>query len=318
MEGPGAASISSFPDAVLQHCFSSVGPGHYRYVAGVNGWFQNVYNVKHQSKTTWKNVAASVSCAELCLEDERKQGRWDGRPNVGEDEHNPIENISVAAARMGRVNILEWAHSKGHNFQNGFNEVDYLHFNPVLCVAAENGHVNVLEWAVGNNLDICSASVKLACHAAKSGQVDTLEWLNRCYKVDLPKGTDGFETDNRYHIITAAVENGHLEVLDWLLDKGFHSKTTKRDVVYVASGAPYNSIKVLEWAKDRGYDFTKRFSRELCYYASRKCKLPVLQWLRENNSRWDGRVIAVARLRGRSEIVEWALANGCPDPDEEE
>ena len=74
VEGPAAATISSLPDAVLQHCFSFVGPGHYRYVAGVTRWFQTVYSVKHESKTTWDSAAASVSRAELCLEDERKHG----------------------------------------------------------------------------------------------------------------------------------------------------------------------------------------------------------------------------------------------------
>lgn len=36
VEGPGAATISSLPDALLQYCFSFVGPGYYGYVAGVS------------------------------------------------------------------------------------------------------------------------------------------------------------------------------------------------------------------------------------------------------------------------------------------
>ena len=82
VEGRAAVTIASLPDVVLQHSFSFVGPGHYRYVAGVSRWFQTVYSVKHDSKTFWDSAAASVSRAELCLEDEREQG-WDGRPNVG-------------------------------------------------------------------------------------------------------------------------------------------------------------------------------------------------------------------------------------------
>lgn len=61
--------------------FSYVGSGHYRYVPGVCRWFQNTYRIKYQSETWWGSTAASVSCAELCLVDEREQG-WDGSPNV--------------------------------------------------------------------------------------------------------------------------------------------------------------------------------------------------------------------------------------------
>ena len=74
VEGPGAATISSLPDALLQSCFSFVGPGHYGYVAGVSHWFQNIYNLKYASKTTWDSARLLLFHApNFASGDERKR-----------------------------------------------------------------------------------------------------------------------------------------------------------------------------------------------------------------------------------------------------
>jgi hypothetical protein len=41
--------------------------------------------------------------------------------------------------------------------------------------------------------------------------------------------------------------------------------------------------------------------------------LPALQWLRENNCAWDVRVITAARDGGHLDLIDWAIANGCPE-----
>jgi hypothetical protein len=112
IEGPAAATISSLPDAVLHYCFSFFGPGHYRYVAGTSRWFQNIYRIKHESKTWWKCAAASVSCiTELCFRDERKQ-RWDGRPNV-RVLNSVARRVSREAASNGQLQVLDWLWNNG-------------------------------------------------------------------------------------------------------------------------------------------------------------------------------------------------------------
>lgn len=73
---------------------------------------------------------------------------------------------------MGRVNILQWAGSKGFDFENSAVANEAAH-----CLAAsEDGHINAqLEWT---GLDFPSASLlDLARHAAFGGQVAVLEWL---------------------------------------------------------------------------------------------------------------------------------------------
>ena len=68
-----ASYIDALPDAVLQHCFSFIGKGHYRYVAGTSRRFNEIYSIKHEKKTTiMKSVVASVSSADLFLQDCKK------------------------------------------------------------------------------------------------------------------------------------------------------------------------------------------------------------------------------------------------------
>jgi hypothetical protein len=73
---------------------------------------------------------------------------------------------------MGRVNILQWAGSKGFDFENSAVANEAAH-----CLAAsEDGHINAqLEWT---GLDFPSASLlDSARHAAFGGQDAVLEWL---------------------------------------------------------------------------------------------------------------------------------------------
>jgi len=39
----------------------------------------------------------------------------------------------------------------------------------------------------------------------------------------------------------------------------------------------------------------------------------VLQWLRANGCPWDKYTVICARDRDHVELVNWAIANGCPE-----
>jgi hypothetical protein len=41
----------------------------------------------------------------------------------------------------------------------------------------------------------------------------------------------------------------------------------------------------------------------------------VLQWLRANGCEWDGETCENAKKGGHLEVLQWAIANGCPGPD---
>jgi hypothetical protein len=94
-------TLGMLPDDVIKTCLSFVGPGHYRLVAGTCKRFGKHYSFPKETK--WRNAAASVSCAEFCLEDNEKK---------------TVEALSrklflwilqVGAARTGRLCVLKWA-----------------------------------------------------------------------------------------------------------------------------------------------------------------------------------------------------------------
>ena len=123
-----AISIAALPDAVLQHSFSFIGKGHYRFVAGTCRHFEEIYSKEHEKKTTWSAATASIACAELCLKDAREQEDL--------EDSVALKNISLKAAMKGCIDILDWARAKGCEFTP-------RHFR----IAAGEGHINVLKWA---------------------------------------------------------------------------------------------------------------------------------------------------------------------------
>jgi hypothetical protein len=40
-----------------------------------------------------------------------------------------------------------------------------------------------------------------------------------------------------------------------------------------------------------------------------------LQWARANGCTWTKRTLVKARARGYHELVNWAITNGCPEPE---
>jgi hypothetical protein len=39
----------------------------------------------------------------------------------------------------------------------------------------------------------------------------------------------------------------------------------------------------------------------------------MLQWLRENNCPWSSTLLENERVYGNQNLLDWAIANGCPD-----
>ena len=112
------------------------------------------------------------------------------------------------------------------------------------------------------------------------------------------------------YLCREAATNGHLQVLDWLLDNGFDHEWIKYNAV--CNAARRGVVSVLEWAKDHGYDFTDVRNKHVCATAARNGNLFILQWLRQNDCPWDFRVVASARANGHEDVAEWAIENGCP------
>ncbi len=98
------------------------------------------------------------------------------------------------AATYGYIEVLEWGHSYGCNFNDD-----------IWPMAALLGQLDVLKWAKKHNyylnMYICSS-------AAKNGHLNVLKWArqNGC--------------DWNYDTLANARKNGHIECLNWAIENG--------------------------------------------------------------------------------------------------
>jgi hypothetical protein len=343
------------PNDVIQDIFGTfLGPGHYRYVAATCRDFRTTYehamSDAHRKKTTWTSAAASVACAELCLNESGSiegislAAARSGQLAVLELAYSrgcrSIKGIALAGARMGQLEVLEWALNRGYWSADGlFGE------------AGRGGQVSVFEWAVKNGLKweflysaISAAGAghvmllewmwehgALNCtfnycgrYAAKGGHVPVLEWIKRR---GLP-----FE-----HYIEScwiyAARNGHVPVLDWLMVNG-HVVEECVDNCWIAA-AGNGRVVVLDWLWQNGQSVNSEImnvaarhrpisdsewaryhqvgwsSKTFCLAACHG-ELTALEWLRRQGCPWDGNVIHWAQEMRHFHVVEWARIKGCP------
>lgn len=128
--------VSQLPDHVLNKCFSFLGPGHYRFVAGTCHWFRDVYSEKQgENKATfWENVI-KVSCENLVLDDYKLPEK------SPYDVNHTLQRIALKAVMMERFEVLLW-------FLENSNEYKTSVYSPSHYVATQairNGQVRVLE-----------------------------------------------------------------------------------------------------------------------------------------------------------------------------
>jgi hypothetical protein len=100
-----------------------------------------------------------------------------------------------------------------------------------------------------------------------------------------------------------AAQEGHLDVLDWMLAKGYLDPADSSMVCCQA--AQGGRMAVLEWLRDRGC----RWDALTCAGAALGGHLALLQRLRAEGCPWDRETYLHA---ANSEVLQWALANGCP------
>ena len=299
-----AASMDALPDAVLQHCFAFIGKGHYLYVAGASRRFNEIYSIKHEKKTTMKSVVASVSCADLFLQDVREQ--------YEESTNDTLQIIFLNAALIGNVKVLKWARDKGH-------EPKARDFK----FAAIHGHAAVLQWAEENSYDWCSD--ELINIAVANGTIIILEWIqNRGNAIPAGGPAQCAAAFGQCAVLSwmkerdllgsiqdlwsaACLHGGHIDVLDWLFNNGYSVDPDLILCIIVK-----DCRNALLWLRDHGFFWDVN----TCVLAVLRNNLPLLQWLRENDCPWDRTVVAAARHVGREDIEQWAIDNGCPTEEE--
>ncbi|KAF0688513.1 Aste57867_19883 [Aphanomyces stellatus] len=124
----------------------------------------------------------------------------------------PCTKVSIVeyAASAGRVDLLHLMHTRYmHNFCGS-----------LVVRAASNGHTEVVQYlfAIGCAKDVRGAVQEAAIH----GHVDVLQVI---LDTDAVLKMDGIDGDT---IAAAAVQHGHVHVLDWLLERSTQLTTCQR------------------------------------------------------------------------------------------
>ena len=314
---PSPTNLLDLPADLLGTCLAFVGSGYYRYVAGTCRAFRDASNNRRgeEQTTTWSVAASSISCAKVCLEDKKYE--------TLRRKKRTVRSIVLAAGKTGKVNVLEWVRKQNYPYC-GAKLISTLACNE----ACKHGQVTVLQWAHEKDLDWTSYDQgRFAC---ESGHVDVLDFLFEHARHDTltaNKGLLGVDAIGGGHVAVLEwlherdlLEDGHKltdyavfechspPVLDWLLSHGYPFRPDSL-LCYAASRG---HVHILEWAKARGIPVNHR--SEFCTAAARRGQLRALQWLRQNDCPWDGRVIEYALENGHEEVVLWARENGCPEP----
>ena len=67
-------------------------------------------------------------------------------------------------------------------------------------------------------------------------------------------------------------------------------------------------LEVLQWARENGCPWDWK----TCAFAA-SCGQLEVQWARANGCPWDGYTLIYARRGGHLELLNWAIASGCPE-----
>ena len=210
-------------------------------------------------------------------------------------------------ASNGHLSILKWLHQIWPN-NMGWTDSQLTYY------AARAGHLDILKWAREKNLPWDEYTCK---NAALTGQLACLQWLH-----DNGCPWDESTTENaalgghlnvlKYarsagcpswldSICIAAAQSGSIEALQWILEND-----GSWDERAAAAAASEGHWELLKWAHDYGCPMV---DERVCAAAVKN--LPMLKWLRENGSSWDGSLYMSAAEHGQLETMKWAHENGC-------
>lgn len=131
-------------------------------------------------------------------------------------------------------------------------------------------------------------------------------------RMELVLGDPAFElvADRLGGIICLAAREGNLEGLKAAIQ--IHhvnpwAVETKKCLA-IAFAARGGHLEMVQWMREQG----SRWRAHTCRYAARGGHLPVLQWLRAQGCPWDASTCASAALGGHLELLMWAREHQCP------
>lgn len=220
------------------------------------------------------------------------------------------DGTSRAAARDGRLNVIQWMHREGYTrqpFYDGSNVTSEL---------AAAGHLDALRWLYDQGDALWSP--KTCARAAHAGRLDVLRWLR---ERDCP-------WDARTCV--AAADAGRPEILWWAIahgcdhaDAGIAAGLARNglfdDLVRAAdSGCPLSKstsiaaayagrVDILEWLQIKRCPITD----EALDAAGCNDHVDVMRWLRDQGLPWPPWARHTAARGGYLDTLKWIVAEGC-------
>lgn len=218
------------------------------------------------------------------------------------------------AIDYSQLEIFKWAYHIGVkldseiiSFAISYENLEILEFlrdenclgSEVILYAAKYGNLDVFKWAYRNGVKLDN---EIISYTVGCGNLEILEFLHH-------KNCLG------YDVILNAAKYGNLDALKWALD---HRYTKNSEATSVA--AKNGHLHILEYLLDylgrfktlngnRRYPF---YNRWICYNAALGGHLKILKWARDRNFHWDTDVTYVAASKRNAEMLKWLLINGCP------
>lgn len=302
--------IDASPNILREHVLTRLDAGDLAVLKRVNHACRRVVEESSLcSDLRLKDFCGSLSRVQWAGDNGGLQGAQPNDPTAvctWAAEHGPLEALEwlrhhgfdwdertcSAAARRGDLEMLKWLRQAECAFsaQNAAS------------AAASGGNVEVLQWVL--KMIECPQTLMRARKAASvagaaAGRLELLQWL-------LQNGSTG--TREEECVCEAAALHGRLDVLLWLR----HEKEFTwigRNVTSAALEGGH--LEVLQYLIE---EVSYRFDASACAMSARRGHLEVLQWLRQTNCPWDEKSCINAAQHGHIRVLKWALENGVPRP----
>ncbi|ORZ38513.1 hypothetical protein BCR44DRAFT_1510888 [Catenaria anguillulae PL171] len=146
---------------------------------------------------------------------------------------------------------------------------------PHIMSALKRGHIDVLEVLLaGDFLDWEQYGDKYVKAASSGGHVRSLEFLNVSVAA-----TEKWDCDTIAFAFAAGAENGHVSVLNWLLQNGCDLSDTDIDwdwTVQIDKASASGHVGVLKWWSENGLDVS--YTERALWGAIKNQHAPVIQW----------------------------------------
>ncbi len=161
-------------------------------------------------------------------------------------------------------------------------------YDKICMPLTDHGYLDLLKLYIDQDTSCYDIYSYICTHAARNGHINILQWLRN----------KGIRLSNA--IYTDADDN--VEVLQWALDNGY--KLNNDDLGEHAAINGY--LNALKWAQLNGCKMTSY----MCKNAIMGQQLVIVQWLLANGCQWDMWLYELARSYGNQNMIQWLQVNG--------